>query len=307
MARKRIYGDQVSDAASAGIDLGDLGSAEVIKIDEIRVDEDYQRELRHDLVNKIAQEYDLVKAGPILVNERKRKDGGGLWAVDGQHRMAGAAQAGEAEILAHVTHGLSKEQEAELRLARNDRRSDNQQEKFRTRLVMGDEKAHAIVELVRQKGTRLNIDSTNVHVGINAIGAAETLYDAGVGNGLWLGKVLDLLREAFGEENMGGRVCSSAMMKSLAWFLDRHHVPKAELIEKLRLAGVDEVDRQARNHKAISGGSMWLNYYRALVGIWNFGRQDANKLDVKIKGSLAQLGTAANPGPHTGGFERTHR
>ncbi len=285
------YGDAVTEAARAGIDLNELGSAEVLPIASIQVDEDYQRQLRYDLVNKIGREYDIVKAGPILVNERP---GDGLWCVDGQHRMAGAAQAGETEIFAHVTHGLTVAEEAELRLARNDRRSDNTFEKFRTRLVMGDEKAHAIMEIARQHGTQINLQA-NIRSGINASVAAEVLYDAGSGDGVWLGRVLTFLSDTFGEENMGGSVTSASLMKAVAWFLDRHPSVAGELKLRLQAVGTEEVDRQARNHRAINGGSQWINYYRSLVGIYNHGRQERNKLEARTVGSITELGTAARP------------
>jgi hypothetical protein len=286
---------KVTTEALVSLDLNNAGSAEVLPIAEIKVDEAYQRDLRYDLVNRIGANYDIVKAGPILVNERTD---GTLWCVDGQHRMAGAEQAGETEIFAHVVHGLTKEEEAELRLARNDRRSDSAFEKFRTRLVMGEEKAHAIVEVARQHGTRINL-TPDLHHGINSIAGAETLYDAGLGGGVWLGRVLAFADETWREEGddqpLGGRAVGVNMMKALAWFFDRHGVgqgglSRTELMNRLRQAGVDEIDRQARNHKAINGGSMWLNYYRALVGIWNKGRQEQNKIEAKTLGSVANLG-----------------
>lgn len=302
MARKRKYGEQVTDQAETGLDLNNAGSAEVLPIAEIKVDETYQRDLRYDLVNKIAADYDIVKAGPILVNERAD---GSLWCVDGQHRMAGAEQAGETEIFAHVVHGLTEAEEAELRLARNDRRSDNMFEKFRTRLVMGEEKAHAICEVARQHGTRINLTADITH-GINAIRGAETLYDAGAGGGLWLGRTLALLDEAFRENGdtspLGGKVVGNSMLKGTAWFLDRHgvgapggQVSRAEFIDRLQAAGIVDIDRQARNHKAINGGSMWLNYYRALVAAWNHGRQERNKIEARTTGSIAGLGEASGP------------
>jgi len=294
LARRRKYGPQVTDEARAGIDLDDAGSAEVLLIEDIQVDEEYQRELRHDLVNKIALAYDIVKAGPILVNKRKQKDGGGLWCIDGQHRMAGALQAGETEIFAHVTHGLSKQEEAELRLARNDRRSDSTFEKFRTRLVMGDRKVEDMVEIARQHGTTLNM-SPQFSSGINALVACEALYDAGEGGGVWLGRVLRFLRDTFGEDKMGGSVVSGSMLKAVAWFLDRHPRQARDLQVRLRQVGVAEIDRQARNHKAINGGSQWLNYYRALVATYNHGRQEKNKIEAKTIGSIKQLGEAGHP------------
>jgi hypothetical protein len=286
---------QLSLAATKGLELDGIGTAEVVTIAAINVDEDYQRVLRHSFVNMIARNYDIVKAGPILVNER---DDGTLWCVDGQHRMAGALQAGEEEIFAHVTHGLSKEEEAELRLARNDRKSDNVYEKFRTRLVMGDEKAHAMVALVEQHGTRLNL-SVNTHTGINALVTCEVLYDAGAGQGVWLGRVLHFLNETF-DGNLGGSNVSANMLKSVAWFIDRHawqgEARLKDLQERVTRLGMEDIDRKARAHKAINGGSDWLNYYRTLVETYNWKRSDKGKLEAKTTGGFGELGNSTSAG-----------
>jgi hypothetical protein len=284
----------VTSAAVKGIELDELGSAEVVDIAAINVDEDYQRDLRHGFVNELATSYDIVKAGAILVNERKD---GTLWCVDGQHRMAAALQAGEEAIFAHVTHGLTKKEEAELRLARNNRKSDSVFEKFRTRLVMGDQKAHSIVEVARQHGTQIN-SNVNTHKGINAIVTAETLYDAGVGDGVWLGRVLRFLNETF-EGELGGANVSANMLKSVAWFIDRHaakgEARLKELRERVVRFGVDDIDRKARAHQAINGGAAWLNYYRTLVEIYNQGRSEKAKIEAKTTGSINELGDEKKP------------
>lgn len=278
----------LTDLAVKGINLDDAGSAEVLPIDKINVDPDYQRELRHDLVERIRSQWDIVKAGPILVSQRKN---GSLWCVDGQHRMTGAKLAGEEEIFAHVVHGLTKKQEAELRYARNERRADSMFEKFRTRLVMGDEKAHRMVEIAHQHGTAINT-STNMHSGINAINAVETLYD--LDYGATLSKVFKALTDAYGPDQLFGRTTSVAMLKSVAWFLDRHVDRKEanykEFTSRLGAVGIDDIDRKARSHKAALGGSLWINYYRAMVELWNFRRQESKKLDWKVSGSITSLG-----------------
>jgi hypothetical protein len=170
-------------------------------------------------------------------------------------------------------------------------------------MVMGEEKAHQIVEVARQHGTRINL-TPDMHHGINSISGAEALFDAGQGGGVWLGRVLVLIDETFREEGdtepLGGRATSLNMMKALAWFIDRHGVGsggvnRSELIARLQQAGPDEIDRQARNHKAINGGSMWLNYYRAIVGIWNKGRKEQNKIEARTLGSIASLGDTQPP------------
>lgn len=279
----------LSSAAVAGVNLDGFGSAEVLKIEAIQIDPDYQRDLRHDLVNKIAREYDIVKAGPILISERSD---GSLWCVDGQHRMLGALQAGETEVFANVVHGLNKEQEAELRLARNDRRSDTIYEKFRTRLVMGDAKAHRIVEIVRQNKSDVNL-TPNVNTGINAIGALELLFDA-TGGGSWLGRTLRVIREAFGDDEMNPDTCSGSMLKAVCWFLaqhvDSHEVPEREFIERLGATDVADIRRKSVSMKAANGGTQWVNHYRAMVEIWNYRRSEKNMIRWKTIGSIASLG-----------------
>lgn len=291
----------LSEAAKTGKSFDDFGSAEILDIAALNVDTAYQRALRHNLVNQIGKEYDIVKAGPILVSERKD---GSLWVVDGQHRMAGALQAGEDAMFAHVIHGLTKEQEADLRLARNNRMSDSTYEKFRTRLVMGDPVAHRMMELVRQQGTELNLEP-NVHQGINALGTVEELYK--VDNGETLVRVLKFINEAF-DPSEDGRY-AAAMMKGVAWFISQHISVKNEATWKEATsrfggAGVDDIRRKAVSHKAANGGSLWLNYYRAMVELYNFRRQENKKLRWKVSGSSVQLGDDSTGPNSTAGGKR---
>jgi hypothetical protein len=281
----------LTDAAIKGVDLDSYGSAEVLDIERIQIDPDYQRDLRHDLIERIAAEYDVVKAGPILVSERAD---GTLMCVDGQHRMLGAQRAGEKEVFANVVHGLTQEQEAALRLARNDRKPDTIYEKFRTRLVMGDEKAHRIVEVVRQQGSDVNLVPSTTS-GINGIATLELLYDID-GEGVWLGRVLRMAREAWGEEEMNPDTLSTSMLKALTWFtaqhIDSHEVAEGAFLERLGTHDAHDIRRKAVSHKAANGGAMWINYYRSLVELWNFRRQEKSMLRWKTIGSLAQLGAA---------------
>lgn len=273
------------------VDFGEWGSAEALSIEGLNIDPSYQRTLRHDLVRNIAEHFSKEKAGPILVN---RRSDGTLWVVDGQHRMTGADQAGEKTILANVVAGLSEQQEAELRLARNDRRSDTIYEKFRTRLVMGDETAHRLVEIAHQFDTQINLEA-NMNKGINSIAATEQLYRLDYGASLM--KVLKALQDMFLEDGGGlhGRNVTFAMIKSTYWFLDRHVVSKEanynEWIERVARVGVHDLDRKARGYKAAMGGSLWLNYYRAMVEVYNFNRQEKNKLEWKTTGSAGVLGS----------------
>jgi hypothetical protein len=284
----------LSDGAVTGIGLGDLDSAEVVDISSINIDDAYQRALRHELVNRIGRDFDIVKAGPILLSAR---EDGSLWCVDGQHRMMGALQAGETEIFAHVVHGLTQAQEADLRLARNDRKGDSVQEKFRTRLVMGEEKVHRMVELVEQQHTMINVENPNIRHGVNAITTLEMLYDID-GTGVWMTRVIHTLREAYAVDDgdtLDPSTLSANMLKAVAWFLGQHVDPGelrySDFVNRLASVDVDDIRRKAVSHKAANGGATWLNYYRAIVEIWNFKRSDSKKLRWKTIGSVAQLGS----------------
>ena len=282
-----------SAAVSKALDLDGWGSAEVIAIAAIQIDPDYQRDLRHDLIDKIAREYDVVKAGPILVSRRKD---GTLWAVDGQHRMIGAERAGETEVFANVVSGLTQEQEAALRLARNDRRADSIYEKFRTRLVMGDEVAHRIVEIVRQNNADVNL-VPNATTGINAVATLELLYGID-STGTWLGRTLRAIREAFGDDHVSPETCSASMLKAVCWFLAQHvdsrEASYEEFVQRLGQYGPEDIRRKAVSHKAANGGALWVNYYRAIVEAWNF-RRSKNLLRWKTIGSLSRLGETTRP------------
>jgi hypothetical protein len=278
----------LSGAAVTGLNLDAAGSAEVVEIAQIQVDPEYQRNMRWEFVNEIAQAYDIVKAGPILVSVR---EDGSMWSVDGQHRMAGAEQAGETEMLAHVVHGLTREEEAELRLARNNRKSDTTPEKFKTRLVMGDPQAHAVKRIVEKHDLVINLTMTQ-HGGINAIATLEAIYEVDH-KGLWLNRTLSFLREAY-PEDLTSEVYSTNMMKAVAWYIGQHvdtkEVNLKESIERVANLDVDDIKRKAVSHKAALGGAMWLNYYRALVEIWNYRRTEAKQITWKTRGSIQSLG-----------------
>jgi hypothetical protein len=283
----------LSNAAVTGIDLAQAGSAEVVEIENINVDPDYQRDLRWDLVNTIARDYDIVKAGPILLSER---EDGTLWNVDGQHRMAGAAQAGETEMFAHVVHGLTREEEAELRLARNNRRSDTIQEKFKTRLVMNDPVAHEIVKVVERFGAEINL-SPVTSKGINAIGTLELLYKLD-STGVWLDRTLNFVTDCWlrPDHVITPEIAGTNSLKASCWFIGQHIVTREaswdESVERFSSYDVEDISRKAAAHKAALGAAMWINWYRALVELWNWKRTEARKLKWKTTGSITRLGEA---------------
>lgn len=255
------------------LDAGGAGQIVVLPIASLKIDHTYQRDLIADVVEKIKDEWDIVTAGTIVVAQRENGD---LYVVDGQHRLAAATLAGETEILAQLVSGLTPEEEAQLRIQGNFKRSDRISEVFRARVFAGDEVAVGLQSLCKRYDTQINYVPDYQH-GINAIAACESIYR--FDNGGLLAEVFDHIKAAFG--TVEGAHAGGNIVKALAWWLQRHdqEADVTRLVSKMRAAGVSYIARNARNYKAAMGGSQWLNTYRALVDIYNEGLRDNNKLE----------------------------
>lgn len=265
--------------AATALDSFGSGRYEIVKIADLHIDQTYQRDLSRDLVERIKNDWDPAAAGAIVVSRRVNGD---LYIVNGQHRTAGAAERGMTEILAQIVEGLDSKAEAELRLLGNTRRTDTAQERFRAQVAAGHVESIAIQEIARQFGTKIN-PTPDTKTGINTVAAVEDLYRQD-GKGLMLTAVLEVVRDAFGA--IGGRVASASTLKGLGWFLNRHRdeIDNRRLVERLAMEGIDSIDRKARNYKAAVGGALWMNYYRAMVEVYNFRLSEAMRLEPRTGG-----------------------
>jgi len=263
------------------VDTGGAGTIEVVALADLKVDPVYQRDLTAEFVERLANNWDIITAGTIVVS--KRPDGY-LYIVDGQHRAAAAVRAGETHILAQVVNEPSAEEEARLRLRGNVKRTDRVFEVFRARLASKDETALAIERILLDFSTQINMVPTT-NTGINAVTAVEKLYN--LDKGVSLITVLTMMKKLFGE--IRPEIASSDMLKGVTWFLGQHgdKVDMERFERMFKLTGPAALSRSARAHKASLGGSLWVNTYRALVTMYNEGLSDASKLEWKTRGSTS--------------------
>lgn len=270
----------ISDKAKVGklAEVKGMGKLEIVPVDQLHIDRSYQREVSMDLVQRIAEKWDPVSAGPIVVS---RRTDGNLYVVNGQHRYAAAQLAGETEMVAQVIEGLDRDTEAELRLRGNTRRSDRSLERFRAQVVAGYPESLAIVELLGEFDTHIN-KTPSEHEGINSVAVVEWIYR--VDKGVLLVRVLETVKDAYSRAH--GRAASGALLKGIAWFLLQHggDYDRGRLIERMTIVGTSSLNTMARTHKAALGGSLWLNFYRALVEAYNDRLTEANKLEWRTKG-----------------------
>lgn len=131
--------------------------------EQLLIDESYQRSLESEgsitLVRKIAAGWDWGLCQPLFV---ARRSDGGLYVVDGQHRLAGAIMRGDiAQLPCVVSQFDTPEAEAGAFVALNQqRRPLNALELFKAALVAGEPEAVEIRRCLDMAGLRL-ANSTN--------------------------------------------------------------------------------------------------------------------------------------------------
>ena len=261
-----------------------------VDIDKVQVDRSYQRDPSMALVDKIADEWDLVASELVLISDRgPRPDGaeiaGGMFIVNGQHRLRAARKLGQKKIWARVIDLSAIEDpgkvEAELRLKTNVRLGDRIHERFKAQLRAGDEESHAIVALLAKFDTEVNLIPTS-ESGINCITTIELIYR--VDDGALLRDVMEIIRAAL--TVVGGKNVNAGWVKGLAWFVEKHSMDadRSRIIEKVSVMGIRGLEQRARSMQSTWAGPLWLNYYRALVDLYNEKLAPKSRLELSTRG-----------------------
>lgn len=266
-----------------------------VRLADVQIDRSYQRDLSMVLVDDIAAEWNEVASELILVSDRgEREEGGGLFVINGQHRTAAARKLGMGKIWARVVRlddlddpGLI---EADLRLKTNKRLGDRPLERFKAQLRAGNPESIAITNILAKYDTQINL-IPSADYGLNSVSTVEYLYR--LDNGALLKEALEAINLAYGR--VDSHTAGANPMKAVAWFIDKHGSMDADvgrLVEKLQGIGLPALGARARLMQGTMGGSMWANYYRALVDLYNDGLNNKNKLEFSLRG-VAQRGREA--------------
>lgn len=123
----------------------------MVPLGELQVDPDAQRRLSMSWVKEHTADFDVDQLGYIVVNKRPS---GKYFIVDGQHRVMLMREVGwgDQKIHAECFEGLTQAQEADLFIARNDRRAVQPYDKFRVAVTAGHPDAVAIEKIVNEHG-----------------------------------------------------------------------------------------------------------------------------------------------------------
>jgi len=159
---------------------GSPPSIEWAPVVELRVDEAYQRAIdtppSQKLILEIAQNWDWGLCGPLNVS---RRDGGTLYVLDGQHRLAAAKMRGDIPHLPALIVGFRTQQaEASFFVAANTaRKNPTPLDRFNARCLAGDEEAIAIRKIIERAGLRVGRNHYTIKAGeITCVAIMTRLY-----------------------------------------------------------------------------------------------------------------------------------
>lgn len=140
----------------------------------------YQRNVRENLVKKIAKNIDVVKLGCIVVSLRKN---GSYAVVDGQHRLQAMRLAGYEKALCIVFKDIKKPEEAKKFIGFNkDRASMTATQIFWAEIESEDPRALLILRIAESEGfeiTRGVFGKSGHNTSdtiISAVGSLKTIY-----------------------------------------------------------------------------------------------------------------------------------
>jgi hypothetical protein len=221
---------------------------EVIAVDDLFVDESYQRPLT-TFAARIEKKFDPALVGTLVVS--RRADGRHA-VVDGQTRAEAIRRLGgtiAAGVPCLVYYGLSRADEARL-FARLqlERRGIASAHRFRAAVVAGDPEACAIERIANRVGYDIGAGSNGC---ISAVAALEKAYRRSPET---LERVLSILRRAWGAAVMP----NGEVIRGLAYYLARNTVDDERMAARLATVTPGELKRRAsalREGMGHGGGS----------------------------------------------------
>ncbi len=135
--------------------IGSPPTLEWIAVGRLAIDESYQRATdgpkSRSLISTITRNWNWNYCQPLVVS---RREDGGLFVIDGQHRLAAAINRGDVPHLPCVViTGQSQSEEAQSFVAMNTvRQKLSQSDIFNAMLAAGDQEAIATAALLDQTG-----------------------------------------------------------------------------------------------------------------------------------------------------------
>lgn len=191
-------------ATSLGTGTFPVGHLEQLDLNDGLIfydEEHYGRKLEERRLNILRADWNLQKAGAVMVSRRRnpnrRVQGPVMYVIDGHHRVITAKEKGEAFLPALVWDGLSLQQEAALYAAFGSVLRQSAMQVFRARLMANDSQALHLNTIINDAGFALGFAGATVkpEFRLNNVAMLEQFYRRY--NGQHLFNTLGLLDQVF--------------------------------------------------------------------------------------------------------------
>lgn len=254
-----------------------------IPLDSLYVPNDYQRDFRQTWVDKRVAKFARDKLGTLVVRAAEQ---GKYAVIDGQHRTALARQALANAHPQSVTHLWcevrslrSRQDEANLFLARSDSRPLVPLDKFRAEIIAGDPVANAIKDIMMKHGVQIGVSHHSTPRNYGCILAIRKVYIAGE-----LDSVIGIIEDAWGEK-WGREVRNEYFVEGVFLFHLAFRNNSGYSVERAtkKFSEIDRISSflaRAKNHATAEHTQIKLQVAKALVPHYNKNLSGSNRMGI---------------------------
>lgn len=269
-----------------------LLSVEMLPVEQLIIDHTYQRPMDESRVRQMSANWNWLGCGTLAVSLRTDTNGKNTYSViDGQQRLAAIKEQGFKEAPCRIYVDLTQTQEAELFELLNKNKKPGFNDLFKSRLMRGEQVAHAIELACKQVGYSLDVDkrhhgpqAKDTHYWIQTMPELERIYKRG--GVMLIIDTLKLIRDLYApdfieQQQMALAGCSLFVQRYLS------KCKRSELISKVKKEGQFKICQKAFQWLAVHGnsgstGGRATAYSEVLLTIYNQNRQETNRIKSRI-------------------------
>lgn len=251
-------------------EVGERPTLEWVSVDLIDVDNNYQRELKTSLVEKILRRFAWSKFGALVLS---RQENGRFTVVEGQHRWKAACLHPDiSEVPAVIVSHADLAGEASSFLAINrDRMAVSSVEQYWAGLTAGDDAAIAISKVLQSAGCDVvpapGHYRPNLTNSITAIDRCLKRYGHGATR-----RALLVIRAAWPNDPKSLR---GTLITALARIIRANEktIADHDLAQAIQPQSIAKLTAHAEAFRKLSGGSAETAITKAIVELYNKGKR----------------------------------